>query len=83
MIHQSFSLLIKSVKTYNLSLYHCFLDLKQLTSLYAFCNNLDYNVYRKILVGFEGFYEGQAIRARLCCRKISDSIFWLYYFTPR
>ena len=27
--------------------------------------------------------EGQALRARLCCRKISDSIFWLYYFTPR
>ena len=25
----------------------------------------------------------QALRARLCCRKISDSIFWLYYFTPR
>ena len=29
------------------------------------------------------FYEGQWLRARLCCRKISDSIFWLYYFTPR
>ena len=36
-----------------------------------------------IFVGFEGFYEGQWLRARLCCRKISDSIFWLYYFTPR
>ena len=23
------------------------------------------------------------LRAKLCCRKISDSIFWLYYFTPR
>ena len=34
-------------------------------------------------MGFEGFYEGQWLRARLCCRKISDSIFWLYYFTPR
>ena len=34
-------------------------------------------------VGFEGFYEGQWLRARLCCRKISDSIFWLHYFTPR
>ena len=34
-------------------------------------------------VEFEGFYEGQALRARLCRRKISDSIFWLYYFTPR
>ena len=46
------------------------------------------------VVGFEGFlasrspmwvlkgiYEGQWLRARLCCRKISDSIFWLYYFT--
>ena len=28
-------------------------------------------------------FEGQELRARLCCRKISDSIFWLYYFTPR
>ena len=28
-------------------------------------------------------FEGQGLRARLCCRKISDSIFWLYYFTPR
>ena len=35
------------------------------------------------IVGFKGFYEGQWLRARLCCRKISDSIFWLYYFTPR
>ena len=26
----------------------------------------------------KGFYEGQWLRARLCCRKISDSIFWLY-----
>ena len=33
-------------------------------------------------VGFEGFFEGQWLRARLCCHKISDSIFWLYYFTP-
>ena len=33
--------------------------------------------------GLKGFYEGQCLRARLCCRKISDSIFWLYYFTPR
>ena len=30
-------------------------------------------------VEFEGFYEGQWLRARLCCRKMSDSIFWLYY----
>ena len=22
-------------------------------------------------------------RARLCCRSISDSIFWLFYFTPK
>ena len=28
-------------------------------------------------------FEGQGLKARLCCRKISDSIFWLYYFTPR
>ena len=34
-------------------------------------------------VGFEGFLGGQWLRARLGCRKISDSIFWLYYFTPR
>ena len=34
-------------------------------------------------VGFKGFYEGQWLRARLCCRKISDSIFWLFCFTPR
>ena len=34
-------------------------------------------------VGFEGFLGGQWLRARLCCRKISDSIFWLFYFTPR
>ena len=27
--------------------------------------------------------EGQGLRARLCCRKISDSIFWLHCFTPR
>ena len=34
-------------------------------------------------VGFEIFYESQWLRARLCCRKISDSIFWLFCFTPR
>ena len=34
-------------------------------------------------VGFEGILGGQWLRARLCCHKISDSIFWLYYFTPR
>ena len=33
--------------------------------------------------GLKGFYEGQWLRARLCCRKISDSIFWLFCFTPR
>ena len=33
--------------------------------------------------GFWRFLWGQWLRARLCCRKISDSIFWLYYFTPR
>ena len=26
--------------------------------------------------------EGQGLRARLCCHKISDSIFWLHCFTP-
>ena len=34
-------------------------------------------------MGFKDFYEGQWLRARLCCRKISDSIFWLFCFTPR
>ena len=34
-------------------------------------------------VGFEDFYGSQWLRARLCCRKISDSIFWLFCFTPR
>ena len=29
------------------------------------------------------FYGSQWLRARLCCRKISDSIFWLFCFTPR
>ena len=28
-------------------------------------------------------FECQELRARLCCRKISDSIFWLHCFTPR
>ena len=28
-------------------------------------------------------FEGQWLRARLCCRKISDSIFWLHHFTGR
>ena len=28
-------------------------------------------------------FEGQGMRARLCCCKISDSIFWLHCFTPR
>ena len=34
-------------------------------------------------VGFKRVLGRQTLRARLCCRKISDSIFWLYYFTPR
>ena len=29
------------------------------------------------------FLGSQVLRARLCCRKISDSIFWLFCFTPR
>ena len=33
-------------------------------------------------VGFKRFLCSQALRARLCCRKISDSIFWLFCFTP-
>ena len=31
-------------------------------------------------VGYEA--KGQGQRARLCCCLISDSIFWLFYFTP-
>ena len=31
----------------------------------------------------KGFLGSQWLRARLCCRKVSDFIFWLYYFTPR
>ena len=27
-------------------------------------------------------FEGQRLRAWLCCRKISDSIFWLHCFPP-
>ena len=26
--------------------------------------------------------QGHGRRARLCCRLISDSIFWLFYFIP-
>ena len=29
------------------------------------------------------YFKGQGLRVRLCCRKISDSIFWLHCFTPR
>ena len=36
-----------------------------------------------IFVGVWRYLGGQGLRARLCCRKISDSIFWLYYYTPR
>ena len=41
-----------------------------------------YTCMHGVTCGVEIFYEGQALRARLCCRKLSDSIFWLYYFTP-
>ena len=34
-------------------------------------------------MGVLGWLEGQGQWARLCRRKISDSIFWLFYFTPR
>ena len=37
----------------------------------------------KKCVGFKGFYGSQWLRARRCCRKLSDSIFWLFSFTPR
>ena len=36
----------------------------------------------KNLWDLKGFYGSQWLRARLCCRKISDSIFWLFCFTP-
>ena len=35
------------------------------------------------ICGIWRFFEGQGLRARLCCRKISDSIFWLHCFIPR
>ena len=35
------------------------------------------------MCGVWRFLGSQWLRARLCCHKISDSIFWLYYFTPR
>ena len=34
----------------------------------------------RVFVGYEA--EGHGQRARLCCRLISDSIFWLFYFIP-
>ena len=43
--------------------------------VYAFAGHMLCGVWR--------YLGGQWLRARLCCRKISDSIFWLYYFTPR
>ena len=33
-------------------------------------------------VGLKGFYEGQWLRARLCCRKLSDSIFLVILLYP-
>ena len=36
-----------------------------------------------VVCGIWRLFEGQGLRARLCCRKISDSIFWLRCFTPR
>ena len=32
-------------------------------------------------VGLEGVLGSQWLRQWRCCRKLSDSIFWLYYFT--
>ncbi len=46
-------------------------------------NNIsDNNKLSMRLWDFEGF-KSQGLRASLCCRKISDSIFWLHCFTPR
>ena len=50
------------------------------------CRQQKYIYYHNkigIFVGFESVYEGQWLRARLCCRKLSDSILWLFCFTPR
>ncbi len=33
-------------------------------------------------VGFKGFYSSQLLRARLCCRKLSDSIFLVILLYP-
>ena len=40
------------------------------------------NKWNMTIRGLKAF-ESQGLRARLCCRKISDSIFWLHCFTPR
>ena len=49
--------------------------------LYSGCSSFTCSGFTN--VGFMRAFESQRLRARLCCRKISDSIFWLYYFTPR
>ena len=36
--------------------------------------------YFKDICGIWSLFEGQGLRARLCCRKISDSIFWFTLF---
>ena len=41
------------------------------------------NVQESDQCGVWRYLGDQWLRARLCCRKISDSIFWLYYSTPR
>ena len=35
-----------------------------------------------LLWGLKVFYEGQALRARRCCRKLSDSIFFVILLYP-
>ena len=49
--------------------------------LYSGCSSFTCSGFTN--VEFKRGFEGQGLRARLCCRKISDSIFWLYYFTTR
>ena len=51
--------------------------------VYCLYYQLSESVYDENICGILKAFEGQGLRARLCCRNISDSIFWLHCFTPR
>ena len=55
---------------------------RQLVRVHLWCLKVFFS-RRGYQCGVWRFLGSQWLRARLCCRKISDSIFWLYYFTPR